>query len=130
MTRRSIAFVVMALWLVAMVPVAQADTGDIIEPQLEKPNKANDGWQAGTCTNDEITEQCTPESPISQFFRTAAGHSPIGFTSTARMSPSPRSRSAATRWPPMNPPAPATRYLVTTPPELRTTWWCGCGCER
>ncbi len=80
MTRRSIAFVVMALWLVAMVPVARADTGDIIEPQLEKPNKANDGWQAGTCTKDEITEQCTPESPISQFFRTAAGHPPIGFT--------------------------------------------------
>jgi hypothetical protein len=80
MTRRSIAFVVMALWLVLAVPVAQADTGDIIEPQLTKPNKANDGWQAGTCTKDEITEQCTPESPISQFFRTAAGHPPIGFT--------------------------------------------------
>lgn len=80
MTRRSIAFVVMSLWLVLAVPVAQADTGDIIEPQLEKPNKANDGWQAGTCTKDEIAEQCTPESPISQFFRTAAGHPPIGFT--------------------------------------------------
>jgi hypothetical protein len=63
-----------------MVPVAQADTGDIIEPQQVKPNKANDGWQAGTCTKDDITEQCTPESPISQFFRTAAGHPPIGFT--------------------------------------------------
>jgi hypothetical protein len=75
-----IAFAVMALWLVLAVPVARADTGDIIEPQLEKPNKANDGWQAGTCTKDEITEQCTPESPISQFFRTAAGHPPIGFT--------------------------------------------------
>ncbi len=80
MTRRSIAFVVMSLWLVLAVPVARADTGDIISPQLEKPNKANDGWQAGTCTKDEITEQCTPESPISQFFRTAAGHPPIGFT--------------------------------------------------
>ncbi len=81
MARRLLAFsAVMALWLVAAVPVVQADTGDIIEPQLEKPNKANDGWQAGTCTKDEITEQCTPESPISQFFRTAAGHPPIGFT--------------------------------------------------
>jgi hypothetical protein len=80
MARRLIACAVMALWLVAMVPVAQADTGDIIEPQQEKPNKANDGWQAGTCTKDEITEQCTPESPITQFFRTAAGHPPIGFT--------------------------------------------------
>jgi hypothetical protein len=75
-----IVFVVMSLLLVLAVPVARADTGDIIEPQLEKPNKANDGWQAGTCTKDEITEQCTPESPISQFFRTAAGHPPIGFT--------------------------------------------------
>jgi len=80
MARRSIFFAVMAFWLVAAVPVAQADTGDIIAPQLEKPNKANHGWQAGTCTKDEITEQCTPESPISQFFRTAAGHPPIGFT--------------------------------------------------
>jgi hypothetical protein len=80
MTRRSIAFVVMSLWLVLAVPVAQADTGGIIEPQLQKPNKANDGWQAGTCTKDEIAEQCTPESSISQFFRTAAGHPPIGFT--------------------------------------------------
>jgi len=80
MSRRFIAFVVLTLWLAAAVPVAQADTGDIIEPQLEKPNKANDGWQAGTCTKDEITEQCTPESPISQFFRTAAGHPPVGFT--------------------------------------------------
>jgi hypothetical protein len=80
MARRLIACVVMALWLVAAVPVARADTGDIIEPQLEKPNRANDGWQAGTCTEDEITAQCTPESPISQFFRIAAGHTPFGFT--------------------------------------------------
>ncbi len=80
MARRLIACAAMALWLVAAVPVARADTGDIIEPQLEKPNKANDGWQAGTCTKDDITEQCTPESPIAQFFRTAAGHPPIGFT--------------------------------------------------
>jgi hypothetical protein len=79
MARRLIAYVVMALWLVLAVPVAQADTGDIIEPQ-HKPATAADGWQAGTCTKDEITEQCSPESPISQFFRTAAGHPPIGFT--------------------------------------------------
>jgi len=69
----------MALWLVAAVSVAQADTGDIIEPQNDPPT-VNDGWQAGTCTEDVITEQCSPESPISQFFRTAAGHPPIGFT--------------------------------------------------
>lgn len=79
MTRRSIAFVVMSLWLVLVVPAARADTGDIIEPQ-NKPSTAADGWQAGTCTEDEIANQCRPESPLSQFFRTAAGHPPIGFT--------------------------------------------------
>lgn len=79
MARRAIAFVVMALWLVAMVPVAQADTGDIIQEQHD-PATAEDGWQAGTCTEDLITEQCSPVSPIAQFFRTAAGHPPIGFT--------------------------------------------------
>jgi hypothetical protein len=80
MTRRLIAFAVMALWLVLAVPVARADTGDIISPQLEKPNRANDGWQAGTCWEDDIANQCSPESPISQFFRIAAGHPPFGFT--------------------------------------------------
>jgi hypothetical protein len=70
---------VMALWLVAAVSVAQADTGDIIQEQHNPPT-AEDGWQAGTCWEDEITNQCSPESPISQFFRIAAGHPPIGFT--------------------------------------------------
>jgi len=69
----------MALWLVLAVPAAQADTGDIIEPQ-NTPATANDGWQAGTCTEDPITEQCTPESPTAKFFRVAGGHPPIGFT--------------------------------------------------
>jgi hypothetical protein len=80
MARRSITFAVMALWLVLAVPVAQADTGDIIAPQLEKPNRVNDGWQAGTCTEDPEEKQCSPESPIEQFFRVAGGHPPIGFT--------------------------------------------------
>lgn len=79
MARRLIAFAVVACWLVAAVSVAQADTGDIIEPQNNPPT-VNDGWQAGTCTEDEITEQCSPESPVTQFFRIAAGHPPIGFT--------------------------------------------------
>ena len=53
MVRRSIAFcAVMALWLVAAVPVAQADTGEIIEPQTEPNPTAADGWQAATCTTD------------------------------------------------------------------------------
>jgi hypothetical protein len=79
MARRLIAFVVMSVWLVFGVSVAQADTGDIIEEQ-HTPSTALDGWQAGTCTEDLITDQCRPESPISQYFRTAAGHPPIGFT--------------------------------------------------
>ena len=63
MIRRSIAFAAMALWLVLAVPVAQADTGDIIEEQ-HTPASAQDGWQAGTCTTD--TPKCSPESPIPQ----------------------------------------------------------------
>jgi hypothetical protein len=79
MARRSIAFVVMACWLVAAVSVAQADTGDIIEPQNDPPT-VNDGWQAGVCTEDPIGNQCKPEDPVTRFFRVAAGHPPIGFT--------------------------------------------------
>ena len=79
MARRSIAFVVMSLWLVLAVPVARADTGDIIQEQHNPPN-AEDGWQAGTCTEDPIADQCKPEDPVTRFFRVAAGHPPIGFT--------------------------------------------------
>lgn len=75
MVRRLIACAVMALWLVAAVPVAQADTGNIIEPQNEPPTAA-DGWQAATCTTD--TPHCSPEEP--NFFLQAGGHPPIGFT--------------------------------------------------
>ncbi len=79
MTRRSITFAVMALWLVLLVPAARADTGDIIAPQ-NTPATANDGWQAGVCTEDPIANQCKPEDPVSRFFRVAGGHPPIGFT--------------------------------------------------
>lgn len=75
MARRLIAFAVMALWLVLMVPAALADTGDIIEPQHEPPTAA-DGWQAATCTKD--TPKCSPNEP--NFFVQAGGHPPIGFT--------------------------------------------------
>lgn len=77
MVRRSIACVVMALWLVAAVPVAQADTQDLIEPQNEPPT-ALDGWQAGNCTEEGATK-CSPETP-ERFYRLAAGHPPFGFT--------------------------------------------------
>jgi hypothetical protein len=80
MARRLIFFcAVMSMWLVAMVSVAQADTGDIIEPQHDPPT-VNDGFQAGVCTEDPIANQCKPEDPITRFFRVAAGHPPIGFT--------------------------------------------------
>lgn len=75
MARRLIAFAVMAMWLVSAVSVAQADTGNIIEPQHEPPTAA-DGWQAATCTTD--TPPCSPEEP--NFFVQAGGHPPIGFT--------------------------------------------------
>jgi hypothetical protein len=78
MVRRLIACAAMALWLVAAVSVAQAatDTPEIIAPQ-HQPATAEDGWQAGTCTTDE--PKCSPATP-EQFFITAAGHPPIGFT--------------------------------------------------
>ncbi|HEU4944822.1 MAG TPA: hypothetical protein VFT10_06630 [Solirubrobacterales bacterium] len=76
MARRLIASVVMALWLVVAVPVAQADTGDIIEPQNDPPT-VTDGWQAGVCTTD--TPKCSPETP-ENFFLQAGGHPPRGFT--------------------------------------------------
>ncbi len=78
MTRRLTTFVVMALWLVLAVPVAQADTGNIIEKQNEPPTAA-DGWQAGTCTSDTVPGKCSPSTP-GQFFKQAGGHPPVGFT--------------------------------------------------
>jgi hypothetical protein len=71
----------MALWLVAAVPVAQADTGEIIEPQSSPNPTAADGWQAATCTTD--TPKCSPSvGPPNQanFFVEAGGHPKIGFT--------------------------------------------------
>lgn len=77
MARRLLTFcAVMALWLVAAVSVAQADTGDIIEPN-STPATAKDGWQAATCNADEPTK-CSPNNP--DFFIKAGGHPPIGFT--------------------------------------------------
>lgn len=82
MARRSIAFVVV-LWLVATVPAARADTGEIIEPQNEPPT-AFDGWQAGTCLTDEPVSgepliHCSAQTGPA-FFKTAGGHPPVGFT--------------------------------------------------
>ncbi|HEY2335487.1 MAG TPA: hypothetical protein VGH58_10845 [Solirubrobacterales bacterium] len=77
MSRRLIAFVVMSLWLVFAVPVAMADTGELLAPQNEPPT-AEDGWQAGNCTEENATK-CSPETP-ERFFGLAAGHPKFGFT--------------------------------------------------
>ncbi|HEY4779566.1 MAG TPA: hypothetical protein VIH47_08250 [Solirubrobacterales bacterium] len=71
---------VFALGAVFAVPLAQADTGNIIEPQQEPPTAAN-GWQAASCSADEPTPgvKCSPETPGS-LFRQAGGHPPVGFT--------------------------------------------------
>ena len=77
MARRLIVVVAsMVLGAGLLAPLAQADTGNIIEPQQE-PSNAKDGWQAANCTKD--TPQCSPETP-GQIFTPAGGHPPIGFT--------------------------------------------------
>lgn len=80
MVRRLIACAVMALWLVAAVPVAQADTEDIIMPQSNPPTNG-DGWQAETCLTNEPAAKvkCGPQTGAA-FFKTAGGHPPVGFT--------------------------------------------------
>jgi hypothetical protein len=78
MVRRFIALALVALMSVAFsAAVAQADTGNVIEPQTSPPNAKN-GWQAITCKSDEPVK-CSPETP-ELFFTQAGGHPPIGFT--------------------------------------------------
>jgi hypothetical protein len=80
MVRRSIAALVLCIGALFAVPgLAAADTGNIIEPQQTPgtPQSAGDGWQAGSCTVD--APKCSPVTP-GQFFKTAGGHPPIGFT--------------------------------------------------
>ncbi len=65
-----------ALFVFALGAVAaQADTGNIIEPQTE-PHSALDGWQAANCTTE--TPKCSPSEP--NLFSPAAGHPQFGFT--------------------------------------------------
>ena len=72
-----IAVAVMAFFAVFAGPMAHADTGNVIEKQNQPPTAA-DGFQAGTCTEDDA-EKCTPETP-GLFFTTAGGHPKFGFT--------------------------------------------------
>lgn len=76
-----IAVAVMALAMF-VVPLAQADTGDVIEPQHDPPTAA-DGFQAGTCYENQVEEDpvkafCSPETS-GLFFTQAGGHPPVGF---------------------------------------------------
>lgn len=66
---------VLALVLSALV-AAPALAGEVPFAPQHEPAQSDDGWQAGTCN----TSTCTPESPHSEFFETAAGHPPFGMT--------------------------------------------------
>ncbi len=94
MAKRSLALLLMCLGALLALPViAAADTGDVIEPQNEPPT-SKDGWQAGTCYENQEGEEpetpiptkptdltkpfCSPETP-GTFFTQAGGHPPFGF---------------------------------------------------
>jgi len=76
-----------AFLVIAVGAVARADTGDVIEPQHEPPT-SKDGWQAGTCYENQVEEDptktdltkpfCSAETP-GLFFTQAGGHPPFGF---------------------------------------------------
>lgn len=94
MGRRSLALLIFCLGaLLPLSATASADTGDVIEPQNEPPTPA-DGWQAGTCYENQVGE--VPEPPIPTkpvdpskpfcssatpeiFFTQAGAHPPVGF---------------------------------------------------
>ena len=81
MAKRSLALLLLCIGALFAMPVlAQANTTDIIEPNTDPPNAAN-GFQAGTCNTDEPAPgvKCSPETP-DDFFKTAGGHPPVGFT--------------------------------------------------
>ncbi|HEX6782318.1 MAG TPA: hypothetical protein VF125_09855 [Solirubrobacterales bacterium] len=94
MAKRSVALLLVCLGALLSLPmVAAADTGNVIEPQNEPPTAA-DGWQAGTCYENQVGEVpetpiptkptdttkpfCSPETP-ELFYTQAGGHPPIGF---------------------------------------------------
>ncbi len=75
------------LLLVFSAPAALGDTGDIVEPQHEPPTAA-DGFQAGTCYENQLAEDptksdqtkpyCSADTP-SLWFTQAGGHPPFAF---------------------------------------------------
>jgi len=78
MGKRSFALLLLCLGTLFALPAfAAADTPDIIQPQNETSDQ---GFQAGTCTQEqEAGKNCSVETP-NIFYTTAAGHPPIGFT--------------------------------------------------
>jgi hypothetical protein len=78
MAKRSFALLVVCLGAMFALPaLAAADTTDIIQPQNETSDQ---GFQSGTCTQEqEAGKNCSPETP-NIYFTTAAGHPPVGFT--------------------------------------------------
>lgn len=78
MAKRSLALLLLCLGALAALPVmAQADTPDIIQPQNETSDQ---GFQAGTCTQEqEAGKNCSVSTPTI-YYTVAAGHPPIGFT--------------------------------------------------
>jgi hypothetical protein len=94
MAKRSLVLLLLCLGaLFALPALAAADTGDVIEPQNEPPTSQN-GWQAGTCYENQVGEVpetsppskptdvtkpfCSVETP-GLFFTQAGGHPPIAF---------------------------------------------------
>jgi hypothetical protein len=76
------ALVLAAAGLTLSAPsLAVASTGDIIAPQHPPSYTPQDGWQAGTCTEEppESTDVCSVATP-DQFFERAAAHPNWGFT--------------------------------------------------
>jgi hypothetical protein len=78
MAKRLVALLLLCLGvLVALPSLAAADTTEIIQPQNETSDQ---GFQSGTCTQEqEAGKNCSPETPTI-YYDTAAGHPPIGFT--------------------------------------------------
>jgi len=94
MAKRSVALLLVCIGaLFALPALAAADTGNVIEPQHEPPTAA-DGWQAGTCYQNQVGEVpeppkpvnptdttkpfCSPETP-KLFYTQAGGHPPFAF---------------------------------------------------
>jgi hypothetical protein len=76
--RVALAGAVVLLAIVLGSTAALASTDDIIAPSNPDDPQPDSGWQAGTCNTD--TPTCNVDSPDPQFFETAAGHPPKGFT--------------------------------------------------